>query len=170
MTQSNLRREGFIPLHGLVSIMKGGQGKNLRQEPGHRNWSRGHRGSLLAGLLFKACSSCLLIWPRTTRPGQHYSHGPGPATSFIKRGARFSLTPHSVQWVELDSDSHFCYKCDNNKKKKIRNFPTELSIGSLMETFPTWRSLSSQITQACVKLKKKLTRIEPISKLSHLLK
>lgn len=123
MTQSNLRREGFIPLHGLVSIMKGGQGKNLRQEPGRRNWSRGHRGSLLAGLLFKACSSCLLIWPRTTRPGQHYSHGPGPATSFIKRGARFSLTPHSVQWVGLNSDSHFCYKCDNNKKKKNKKFP-----------------------------------------------
>lgn len=55
------------------SIMMEIQGKNSRQKPRDRNWSRGHGGGPLAGLLSMACSSCFLQ-SRNTCPVFHPLH------------------------------------------------------------------------------------------------
>jgi hypothetical protein len=58
--------------YGFTSqfIIKGSQDRNSkRQEPGGRNWCRGHGWILLTGLLLMAYSAYFLIEPRTTSAG-----------------------------------------------------------------------------------------------------
>lgn len=74
-TKSNLEGKGFISY------------SPSRQEPGIRNWSRGHRGELLMSSLLLACSVCLLIQPRTTRlPRDATAHTVlGPSIAIINQ-------------------------------------------------------------------------------------
>lgn len=52
MTKINLWREGFIlHLHTIVHNEMQNQGRSSKQEPGGRNWSKGHGEMLLTGLL-----------------------------------------------------------------------------------------------------------------------
>lgn len=69
-TKSSLGKKGFIWLkYSGFQSLEGSQDRNWRQQPGGRNWSRSHRGTLLTGLLLLACSICFLIPLRTTCPG-----------------------------------------------------------------------------------------------------
>jgi hypothetical protein len=52
----------------LLFITKGSQDWNSSKARS-RSWCRGHGGMLLTGLLPLACSTCLLIEPKTTIPG-----------------------------------------------------------------------------------------------------
>lgn len=68
--QQKLGEERVYFASQLISaITEGNQGKNSGQEPGGRNWSRGHgRVLLLTNLLFITFSACFLVEPKTTNP------------------------------------------------------------------------------------------------------
>jgi hypothetical protein len=74
MTKCNLMKKWFISSNTSTSqsITEECQDRNTRQEPGGRNWSRGHGGKLLAGLFLVTCSACSLIaqgWHLPEKPG-----------------------------------------------------------------------------------------------------
>jgi len=64
-----LGRKGFIQLTLSLFTKEIRTGTQAGQEPGGRNWCRGHAGMLLTGLLPQACSACFLIEPKITSPG-----------------------------------------------------------------------------------------------------
>jgi hypothetical protein len=70
------------------------EGAQRGMEPGSRGWCRGHRGMLLTGLLFMACSACFLIEPRASSPGME-TRTEGwvlPYFSLIKKCPKEDLT------------------------------------------------------------------------------
>jgi hypothetical protein len=70
--RSKLGMKEFIHLtftHCCSSSNEVRTGIHTGQEPGGRNWCRGHGGMLLTGLLPLACSACSFIEPKTTSPG-----------------------------------------------------------------------------------------------------
>lgn len=69
----------------LYSIKKVSQGRNARQNPGSRNWSRGHQGMLLTGLLSMAHSSCFLYTTQDHLPTSRTNNGLDPSTSIVKQ-------------------------------------------------------------------------------------
>ena len=81
--QKQLGEEGLhqIPGYSLSSRLQsviqvivchlGSHGRNSKEEPGGRNWSRDHGTVLLTDLLLIVCSACFLIPYRIIFPGWH---------------------------------------------------------------------------------------------------
>jgi hypothetical protein len=71
MTEAPLRGKGLFGSHlHLELISEGSQDRNSNRA-GTWKWElmqRGHRGVLLTGLLFMACSAFFFIEPKTTSP------------------------------------------------------------------------------------------------------
>lgn len=60
--QRQLGEEGvYFSLQLSDPITEGNQGRNSGQEPGHRNWSRGHGGTLVSNLLLMTSSASFLL-------------------------------------------------------------------------------------------------------------
>lgn len=72
-TESKVRRKGLISAYISVyqSITEGNRDRNSRDEPGGKNWVRGHGGVLFTGLLSTAFLVCFLMQPLTTFLGWH---------------------------------------------------------------------------------------------------
>lgn len=66
--QKQFAEELISFMYTLQSIIFGSQGRKSRQEPGGRNWSRGHKEVLLSSLLSLMISACLFQQHRTTCP------------------------------------------------------------------------------------------------------
>lgn len=77
---------GGKSLFGLHFLVNSPSLKEVRtgtqKEPGGRNWSRGHGGTLLTGLLPMACSAQFLIHPRTISQGWHHPQWMDPSHTY----------------------------------------------------------------------------------------
>ena len=70
--QKNLGGNDLYHLIDYKVITEGSQGKNTRQEPGSRNWSRKYREVLFTNVFHMPCSACFLRTARTSSEG-HYA-------------------------------------------------------------------------------------------------
>lgn len=82
----NLGREETMYLVYIVQVTVHEEikGRNLRHEPGGRNWSKHHRRLLPTCLFHLTCSTCFLI-PCTTCPGATTHCGMEPPTFIINQ-------------------------------------------------------------------------------------
>jgi hypothetical protein len=79
-SSTTVGREGFTSAYSSTAyfITKGSQGRNSRQEPAVRNWSRNHQRTGLTTLTLVSCSVCFFIQLRTTQPGLALPQWAGP--------------------------------------------------------------------------------------------
>ena len=138
-TKTSWEGKGFVSswYSGHNPITEGSWGRNSRQEPGGRNWSRDHGETLLPGLFSTACSIGFLVHPRLTCPevspptvgwvlphqsvikqmSHRHAHGPVWWRQFLKLGC-FSPGASSL--------------CQNNWPSSVQNPNTSLLINSLL--------------------------------------
>lgn len=83
----NLGREETMYLVYIVQVTvhEEIEGRNLRHEPGDRNWSKHHRRLLPTCLFHLTCSTCFLIPRSTTCTGATTHCGMEPSTSIINQ-------------------------------------------------------------------------------------
>lgn len=119
----NINIANFL-LTGMIKfIINRTQGRNSRQEPGSRSWSRDHGGMMVPGLPSVACSGCFLMYPRTACPGEvpPTVGWTFPHQSLIKNMSH-GLAYRSVWWMHF-----FCFSGTSTslyqigKKKKNPN-------------------------------------------------
>lgn len=100
MTRSNPGRKTFFPLR---PYHEGKLGWELKVETWVRNWSRGHEGELIVGLL------CWLSYTsRTPAQGRHWLHWTVPSISIISQ-ENISLLTHRPIWRKWFFFSFFFY-------------------------------------------------------------
>ena len=83
LTKPTARGSCLFGLHTHVTVY---HWRRAGQEPGARNWSRGHGETLLTGLFSMACSACFLIQPRHLPRGDTAHSSLGPLLSTIING------------------------------------------------------------------------------------
>ena len=131
MTKSKLGKKGFIWLtfaNCSSSLKDVRTGTKAGQEPGGRNWNRGHGGVQLTGLHPMACSACFLIEPSTTSPG---------------------MEPTTIRWALL----HQSPKKKKKKKKKKKPALQACYSQILYRHFLNWGFLSSDFSLCRVHIK-----------------
>ena len=74
--------------------MKGRQSRNLKQEPGGRNWSEDHTGKLLTSLLPEPAQFAFL---RISGPGWHHPQWAGAGSSHINHQESVPTVLHTGQ-------------------------------------------------------------------------
>ena len=115
MTKSNLGRKWYILAYmsWSQSIIERSQGRNSGQEPGGRNRSRSHGGTLFNDLLLVACLTCFLTQLRTIQ-GRHLPQWALPHQSLIMKKKYVPKACPQAYLMEAFSQLRFLYLDDSS--------------------------------------------------------